>query len=273
VASGSGTFTRDLEAAVAARATIDGFAARAFISRDAAVSSEIRQLGAAIEANPRAIIVDPVSYPMMLPYLRAAHDAQIPVVVLQTAADTRNPAYVASFVHASTRTRRMAVMAGLADALARRRPARVVVLVDDWPPAGDPQLVKALSARYPDAVVKPLLMPRDTADVIPVLRAENGPLAVVALGQVGTRTLLAALLDTADRPAAVVVSPYDAAASELLERSLVDVVVGPGVCAMANAAVDTAAKAAAHDVAAFPPSVTLPSRKIRTAEPAGVPCR
>jgi hypothetical protein len=193
--------------------------------------------------------------------------------LLQTAVDRRNPAYVASFVDADAPMRTTAIMAGVADALARRRPSGIVMLIDDWPPAGAPQIVKGLSARYPDAAMKTLRMPRDMAEVSAVVRGAKGPLAVVALGQIGTRTLLAALSGTGDRPAAVVVSPNDAAATELLARSLADVAVGPGLCAMANAAVEAAAKAAEHDVAVVRPSVTVTVRTVSAPGRAGATCR
>ncbi|MDQ1697827.1 MAG: Periplasmic binding protein domain [Frankiaceae bacterium] len=271
VPSERGSFAGDLDAVVETLARVRGFTVRAFTPATGSLADQIEQLGLAIAAHPRAIILDPLSYPALVPYLRAAHDAQIPVVVLQTTESQPNPAYVATFVGADTRTLTRATVSAVAEVLARGE-IRAVVVSEQASSPRRARFVEALSGRLPGATVESLALPADLTKLRAALHGAGSPTAVIALDGVATQALLAELAAGGARRPKIVVSPFDSAAAEMLRHSYADVAVGPDVCAMASAAVDAAAKAAEHDVAALKPSLAVPVRVVTASRRAGFPC-
>ena len=87
-------------AAAALRAGQDRYQLQARVPDSGSVTAQAGLVMAAIAAHARAVIVDPVDYAALLPLLRAAHDAQIPVVVTGVALDRANTSFVVSFVAA-----------------------------------------------------------------------------------------------------------------------------------------------------------------------------
>jgi ABC-type sugar transport system substrate-binding protein len=233
-------------------------------------AEQARLLGEAIATKVRAIVIAPVDYSGLLPYLRAAHDAQVPVVLTGTPRDRLNPSFVASFVapdqaslddrtaaeltrllnaasgdvavisaQPATRTAGASI-AGLKRALQRARPNLRLLAVD----------VDTASADRAASQVTQLFMTR------PRLAG------VVAIDVFATRALRAQLATLARRRPAVVITSVTSASLGLLSRSLVDAVVGTDFCATARSAMTNALAAAKNDVTAINPGPVVALRTI-----------
>lgn len=85
--------------ALAARlATQHRYQLQAWVPAAGSPAAQARLVMTAIVAHARAVIVEPVDYAALLPVLRAAHDAEIPVVVTGIEPDRANTSFVVSFV-------------------------------------------------------------------------------------------------------------------------------------------------------------------------------
>jgi ABC-type sugar transport system substrate-binding protein len=242
----------------------DGFTLQAFVPVMPTVTEQARLLGVALAARVRAIVIDPTNYAALLPYLRAAHDAEVPVVVLQTPRDHANPAFVASFIQPEQSSLDRHAAAALAR-IPHQDGAEVAVVTATPAPrtsgASLAGLERALGRARPSFRVFTATVdtahPNTAQDQLRRLFAAHPTLTALVVGdRVVTASLRQPLLGATNRPA-VVVTAVDAAALDLLSRSLVTSVVGADPCALTRAAMSNAVAAARNRVGAINASATV----------------
>jgi ABC-type sugar transport system substrate-binding protein len=233
------------------------------------VTAQTRLLGTAIAARPRALVIDPVDYAALLPYLHAAHDAEVPVVLLQTPRDVANPTFVAAFVAPDQDSLDAQTAVELARLLPGPRMAQIGVISAIPSPrtagATATGVSSALSRLLPGAGVITLAVDaRDPSlaarQVQHLLESRPEITAVVAVDGPATSALHAPLAVLGPRRPVTLVTVIDAAAADLMARSLVDAVVGADICALTLNAVTAAVAAAENDAAAVAPASSVTVR-------------
>lgn len=222
------------------------------VAGDAA--SQAVLLAQVLQTRPRAVVVLAVSYRSLLPYLRLAHDASVPVIVADTPRDLANPTFVISFVSADEALR--------ARQIAARVPAGGGVLVMGSAESGSGQrLAAALRVRLPGRRVVLSTLAADPAITPAVLHtavAAHRDLHDVLLAD----ALVAGAATSALRaPGTRVTSAVDTAAGAALLRSgTVAAVIAPTPCVLVVAGLKLALAAAAGDATRLTPEALVPSR-------------
>jgi ABC-type sugar transport system substrate-binding protein len=247
----------------------DGFAVRSLVPRAATVAEQARLLGVAISARVRAIVLDPISYSALLPYLRAAHDAEIPVVLMQTPRDLPNPTFVASFVtpkqndldvETANELGRLTRADGEVALIAARpvtRTARASI-------AG---LRKALGKVRSGLQLIPADIDVNSQSVARtqlrrVFISHPHLTAVVVADELVANNLRLPLTELNGRRPTTIVTIVNSTALDLLSLSLVDAVIGADTCVMTRAATTNAVAAAERELGAINPSAVVPVQTI-----------
>ncbi|MCU1693312.1 MAG: hypothetical protein JWM64_2403, partial [Frankiales bacterium] len=188
----------------------------------------------ALAAAPRALVLLPVDYRSLLPYLRLAHDREVPVVVVDEPTDPENPTFVVAFVGADP----VAQAARLAPLLG---PGPVQVVGGQGSARGR-LLAAALRARLPGRVVREQTSPAGTTGS--VVLAEAGPVPPTAAG---VRVLSAVLT---------------ASVTDALRAGRLVAAVAPPPCRLLREGVRLAAAAARNDPSASSSQQDLPSSTV-----------
>jgi ABC-type sugar transport system substrate-binding protein len=253
-------------AVATASAAAQAFLLRAFVPTADTVTGQAKALADALAARPRAIVLDPVDYTALFAYLRAAHDAGTPVVLLQTPRDLRNSTFIASFVAPEQRGLDAAAARALA-ALLRGKGGPVIAFLSTRPSTGTAGasfagLSRELRALLPTARLTSVELDAAAANTAGERLREllsGQPAAIISVDARSTAYLAGSLTDPQLRPV-IVLTTVDGQSAALLSESLVDVVVGPDMCELTRSAMSAAAAAARNEPAAIDPGPTVPAR-------------
>jgi ABC-type sugar transport system substrate-binding protein len=269
ITTDDGSVTEAMVATATEVARRHDFTVRSFTPSAPTVAEQARLIGDAIAARARAIVMDPINYSALLPFLRAAHDAGIPVVLVQTPRDTLNPTFVASFVAPNQND----LDTKTATEITRwdhGRDGQVAVLSAGPTPRTSGASLAGLrnaldrartNVRLLDLNVDAMNPAVAQGQVRQIFASRQDLTAVVAVDAIATQALDAVLPTVAHRPR-VIVTTVNSTALELLSRSLVDAVIGADTCVMTRTAMVNAMAAAKNDAAAITPGPTVAVRTL-----------
>jgi len=244
-------------------------AVRSFSAAPDTITGQARLLGLAIAARPRVIVLDPLDYSALLPYLRAAHDAEVPVVLVETPRDVANPAFVATFVSPDQDSLDAQTSAEVVRLLRGAVTHRVAFISAHPPPrtaaASAIGLSRDLASVMPDAALTELTVEADDArgaqgQLQTFIRSHPDVSVIVAGDAIAAQSLVVPLTAAGSHRPAVIVTSLGAAGGELLSLSLAQAVIGADVCSLVQSAMSAAVEVSANNAPAVPRSVGVAVR-------------
>jgi ABC-type sugar transport system substrate-binding protein len=249
-----------------------GFSVRPFTPNSVSSVEQARFLGAAIAARARAIVIAPVNYAALLPYLRAAHDAQIPVVVMQTPRTRLNPTFVASFVSPVQGALDDDAAAELARSTQGDGEVAVISATPATQTSGSSATGVRSSLRKMRSDLQVLAVTIDAGNTVTaeaqvrrLFTSRPNLSAVVAVDALATQALRAPLESLGDRRPKVILTILSSTGLTLLGDSVVDAVIAADTCALTRTAFANAVVAARNDVPAIKSSAVVPVRTLTQA--------